>query len=206
MKGIVLGITGGTGSGKSTISNAIIGALPQDKIAIIPQDAYYKAQNELSYEERIKLNYDHPFAFDLDLLCAHISALKKGRAVEMPIYDFKNYNRTSQTTLVSPKDIIILEGLMLFDDVRLRDLIDIKIYVDTDADLRILRRIKRDMLARGRSLDSVINQYLETVRPAHEQFIEPYKKYADIIIPEGGYNRVAIDMVVTKINAILGNR
>lgn len=202
-KGIIIGITGGTGSGKSTISNAIIDALPKESIAVVEQDSYYKEQDELSFEERVKTNYDHPLAFDMELLCNHLKALKEGMAIEKPIYNFEIHNRMKTTTRIQPKDIIILEGIMLFEEQSLRELIDIKIYVDTDADIRILRRIQRDIEERGRTLESVINQYLSTVRPAHEQFIEPYKKYADIIVPEGGQNHVAIDMVVTKIQSVL---
>ncbi|MEN1759273.1 uridine kinase [Anoxynatronum sibiricum] len=202
-KPILIGITGGTGSGKSTVSRQILKHLPEQSIVIIPQDAYYKNQDHLPLEERIKVNYDHPFSFETDLLTRHLKALLRGESIEMPQYDFERHTRKKETLTVESRNIIILEGILLFDDPSLRELMDIKIFVDTDADVRIIRRIMRDIKERGRSLDSVINQYMTTVRPAHLQFVEPNKKYADIIIPEGGKNQVAIDIIVTKIKAIL---
>ncbi|SMP48941.1 uridine kinase [Anoxynatronum buryatiense] len=202
-KPILIGITGGTGSGKSTVSRQILKHLPEQSIAIIPQDAYYKNQDHLPLEERIKVNYDHPFSFETDLLTRHLKALQNGESIEMPQYDFERHTRKKETLTIESRNIIILEGILLFDDPDLRELMDIKIFVDTDADVRIIRRIMRDIKERGRSLDSVINQYMTTVRPAHLQFVEPNKKYADIIIPEGGKNQVAIDIIVTKIKAIL---
>lgn len=203
MKPLVIGITGGSGSGKSTVAKSIFDSVPEKKIAIIEQDAYYKDQSHLSMEDRVKTNYDHPLAFDTDLLIAHIEQLKQGKAIEKPQYDFSQHTRSLKTLCVEPRDIIMVEGIMLLEDERLRALLDIKIFVDTDPDLRIIRRIKRDMEQRGRTLDSVIEQYLLTVKPAHELFIEPSKKYADIIIPEGGFNRVAVDVMVATIRSQL---
>lgn len=198
-KPMLIGITGGTGSGKSTVANAIYKNFKQETISIIMQDSYYKDQSELTYEERIKTNYDHPHAFDTDLLISHLNSLLHGEAIEIPIYDFTTHNRKEETLREEPKDIIIVEGILILEDKRLRDLFDIKIYVDTDADLRILRRLTRDIEERGRTLESVINQYLTVVRPMHLQFIEPTKRYADLIVPEGGRNRVAIDILVSTI-------
>lgn len=203
---ILIGICGGTGSGKSTVAKAIFESLPQKNISIIEQDAYYRDQTELSFEERVKTNYDHPLAFDTDLLVKHMATLLKGEAIEKPNYNFSNHTRETFTTHIEPKDIIILEGIMILEEKRLRDLMDIKIFVDTDADVRIIRRIVRDIQERGRTLDSVINQYLNTVKPAHEQFIEPTKKFADLIIPEGGYNKVAIDIMVAKVRTIVSDK
>ncbi|RDY28756.1 uridine kinase [Romboutsia weinsteinii] len=201
---LVIGITGGTGSGKSTVCRAIIDNIPEENIATLEQDAYYKDQSHLSFEDRLKTNYDHPLSFDNALLINHIDDLCKGISVEKPIYDYELHTRKlNETVNISPKDIIIVEGIMILEDEDLRDKLDIKIYVDTEDDLRILRRIQRDIRERGRTVDSVIEQYLSTVKPAHDQFIEPYKKYADIIMPEGGHNEVAIDIVISKIRSIL---
>lgn len=202
-KPILIGICGGTGSGKSTVAREIYESLNETEIAIIQQDAYYKDQTDMVIEERCKTDYDHPFAFDTDLLINHLEELFKGKTIQRPIYDFSLHNRSDETITITPRNIIILEGIMILEDERLRDLMDIKIFVDTDADLRIIRRIVRDINERGRTLDSVIDQYISTVKPAHEQFIEPYKKYADIIIPEGGFNKVAIDIMVSKIQSIV---
>jgi uridine kinase len=200
---IIIGIAGGTGSGKSTVTNEIYKSITDKNVAVIEQDSYYKDQSDLSFEERVKTNYDHPFAFDNQLLINHLRKLINWEPIEKPIYDFENHNRKKETILVEPKDIIILEGILILYDEELRNLMDIKIFVDTDADVRVIRRINRDINYRGRTLESVINQYMNTVRPAHLQFIEPTKRYADIIIPEGGYNRVAIDIIVTKVNDII---
>ncbi|SHE89433.1 uridine kinase [Clostridium fallax] len=200
---ILIGITGGTGSGKSTIANEIFNKFQEDCIAMIEQDAYYKDQSNLSMDERRKTNYDHPDAFDNDLMMEHLQTLIKREAIEKPIYDFAEHNRKNDTITVEPKDIIIVEGILVLSDERIRDLLDIKIYVDTDADVRIIRRLIRDINERGRTVDSVINQYLSVVRPMHMQFTEPTKRYADIIIPEGGQNKVAIDILVAKIKQIL---
>ncbi|TCS91300.1 uridine kinase [Keratinibaculum paraultunense] len=203
-KPLLIGITGGTGSGKSTVSTEILKSIHEKNVAIIEQDSYYKDQSHLSFEERVKTNYDHPFAFDNDLLIQHLKDLLNRKPIEKPIYDFERHTRKKETITVYPKEIIILEGILILADEEIRNLCDIKIFVDTDSDVRVIRRIERDMKERGRTLDSVINQYMTTVRPAHMQFVEPSKKHADIIIPEGGYNKVAIDIIVTKINSILG--
>ncbi|WP_352418549.1 uridine kinase [Proteiniborus sp.] len=203
---ILIGITGGTGSGKSTVAMEIFCSLPEKNIVIIEQDSYYKDQSHLLFEERIKTNYDHPFAFDNDLLIEHLKSLMDGNPIEKPIYNFEEHTRRKESIVVYPKDIIILEGILILDDERIRELLDIKIFVDTDSDVRIIRRITRDIKERGRTLDSVIEQYMTTVRPAHMQFIEPSKRYADIIIPEGGYNKVAIDLMVTKVRSIISKK
>lgn len=200
---ILIGITGGTGSGKSTVSREIFKAIHENDICIIEQDSYYKDQSHLTLEERVKTNYDHPFAFDNELLLDHLRRLSRGEVIEKPIYDFENHNRKNQTIKVMPKDIIVLEGILILSEKEIRDLLDIKIFVDTDSDVRVIRRIMRDIRDRGRTLESVVDQYMATVRPAHLQFIEPTKRYADIIIPEGGHNKVAIDIIITKINSIL---
>jgi uridine kinase len=202
---ILIGITGGTGSGKSTVSREIFNSIHKTNVAVIEQDSYYKDQSHLTFEERVKTNYDHPFAFDNPLLIEHLKDLLDNKPIEKPIYDFERHTRKKETITVEPKDIIILEGILILSDEDVRNLLDIKIFVDTDSDVRVIRRIVRDIKERGRTLESVIDQYMETVRPAHLQFIEPTKKYADIIIPEGGYNKVAIDIIVAKINSILNN-
>lgn len=204
-KPVIIGIAGGTGSGKSTITKELIKLIDGKDVTIIEQDSYYKDQSNLPFEERVKTNYDHPFAFDNELLVSQLKDLIAGKAIEKPVYDFSIHNRTEETKRVEPKDVIILEGILILAEKEIRDLLDIKVFVDTDADVRIIRRILRDMKDRGRSLDSVILQYMSTVRPAHIQFVEPSKRYADIIILEGGYNTVAIDLIHTKIKQILKN-
>lgn len=203
---ILIGIIGGTGSGKSTVARAIFESLSEQNIVIIQQDSYYKDQSHLTFKERVKTNYDHPLAFDSDLLKKHLGELLNNNSIEKPIYNFEKHTRRIETETIYPKDIIILEGIMILDDAELREMLDIKIFVDTDADVRIIRRILRDIKERGRTLESVIDQYLTTVRPAHLQFVEPNKKYADIIIPEGGYNQVAIDIMVAKIKSIIESK
>lgn len=199
---IVIGIAGGTGSGKSTMIDKLKKEF-RDEIAIISHDFYYKQHNEIPFEERKKLNYDHPDAFDTDLMIEHILQLKQWKAIERPVYDFTIHNRIDETICVTPAKVIVTEGILIFENQSLRDLFDIKVFIDTDADVRIIRRILRDVRERGRTLDSVINQYLTTVKLMHEQFVEPSKKYADIIIPEGGYNKVALEMLNERIHALL---
>lgn len=202
-KPLLIGITGGTGSGKSTVSKEILKSIHEKNVITIEQDSYYKKQTHLPFNERVKTNYDHPFAFDNHLLIEHLKSLLSNRPIEKPIYDFEQHTRKEETITVYPKEVIILEGILILNDEDIRNLCDIKIFVDTNSDVRVIRRIIRDIKERGRTLDSVINQYMATVRPAHLQFVEPSKKYADIIIPEGGYNKVAIDIIVAKINSIL---
>ncbi|HEY8889586.1 MAG TPA: uridine kinase [Clostridium sp.] len=200
---ILIGITGGTGSGKSTIAREIYKRFGDTCIAMIEQDSYYKDQSDLSYDERIKTNYDHPDAFDTSLLVKHLNLLLEGHVIEKPIYNFEIHNRIKETVAVQPREIIIFEGILVLAEKILRDMLDIKIYVDTDADVRFIRRLMRDINERGRTTDSVINQYLNVVKPMHEQFTEPTKRYADIIIPEGGHNKVAIDILTANISQIL---
>jgi uridine kinase len=202
-KPIVIGIAGGTGSGKTSVTKAIYDQFKGHSILMIQQDSYYRDQTHLPMEERLKTNYDHPLAFDNDLFIDHIKDLLQYKAIEKPVYDYTIHTRSSETIPVEPKEVIILEGILVLEDERLRDLMDIKIFVDTDADLRILRRIQRDIKERGRTVDSVVDQYVNVVRPMHNQFCEPSKKFADIIIPEGGQNFVAIDLMATKIQTIL---
>ena len=199
MDTILIGIAGGTGSGKTTLANELINSFGQDEVSILRHDNYYKRHDDMCYEERSKLNYDHPDAFDTELLCEHIRELKAGRSIQMPVYDYSVHNRSEETIEVRPAPVIVLEGILIFAETSLCELMDIKVFVDTDADVRILRRIIRDVKERGRSLDSVVLQYLTTVKPMHERFIEPEKKRADIIVPEGGYNEVAFDMIVDAI-------
>ena len=190
-KTLLIGISGGTGSGKSTVTKKLVELIKEENVAVIEEDSYYKDQSNISFEERVKTNYDHPFAFDNKLLIEHLKDLKSGKSIEKPLYDFELHNRKKETLLVEAKEVVILEGILILSEEEIRDLLDIKVFVDTDSDVRIIRRILRDIKERGRSLDSVIYQYMKTVRPAHLQFIEPSKKYADIIIPEGGYNAVS---------------
>lgn len=195
---LVIGIAGGTGSGKTTLMKSLMGQFGEE-ITVLSHDNYYRAHNDLPYEERCKLNYDHPAAFDTDLMIEHIRQLKAGQAVLCPTYDYTVHNRSKETMEVFPTKVIIVEGILIFQNKALRDLMDIKIFVDTDADVRILRRITRDVKERGRSLDSVVSQYLTTVKPMHEQFVEPSKRSADIIVLEGGHNVVALDMIIQRV-------
>lgn len=199
---IVIGIAGGTGSGKSTMINKIKEEF-SDAIAILSHDFYYKRHDNLSFAERKLLNYDHPDAFDTDLMIEHIQMLKEWKTAERPVYDFTIHNRIDETVTVQPAKVVVVEGILIFENTELRDLCDIKVFIDTDADVRIIRRILRDVSERGRTLDSIVSQYMTTVKPMHEQFVEPSKKYADIIVPEGGYNRVALEMLNERIHALL---
>ncbi|USS87576.1 uridine kinase [Fructilactobacillus hinvesii] len=201
---VIIGVTGGSSSGKTTVSRAILQRLLGHSISIIQQDSYYKDQAEMSMAERKKVNYDHPDAFDNDLLVNQLKQLLHYETIEKPVYDYTQFTRSEKTERQDPTDVIILEGILTLNDPRLRDLMDIKVFVDTDDDIRLIRRIQRDTEERGRSLDSIIQQYLGTVRPMYQQFVEPSKRYADIIIPRGGKNNVAIDLLATKITAILG--
>ncbi|MGN0982565.1 MAG: uridine kinase [Candidatus Limivicinus sp.] len=197
---MVIGIAGGTGSGKTTITKKLMQRFGGD-VSVIYHDNYYKAHHNMSYEERSRLNYDHPDSFDTDLLIQAVKDLKAGRSVTCPVYDYTIHDRSDQVIVVKPAKVVIVEGILIFQSRELCQQMDIKIYVDTDADVRILRRIVRDVRDRGRSLDSVVNQYLSTVKPMHEQFVEPSKRNADIIIPEGGHNQVALEMVMERVRA-----
>ena len=201
-KPVIIGVAGGTGSGKTTIAKKLVEQF-SESVVYLEQDSYYKDQSHLPFEERIKTNYDHPLAFDNDLLYQHLLQLKTYQPVQKPVYDYARHTRAKESVHLEPKDVIILEGILILEDERLRNLMDLKIFVDTDADVRILRRIDRDIKERGRDLDSVINQYLTVVRPMHMQFIEPSKRYADIIIPEGGHNQVAINLLLNQIRTYL---
>lgn len=205
-KPIIIGVTGGSGGGKTSVSRAILDSFPDARIAMIQHDSYYKDQAHLSFDERIKTNYDHPLAFETDFMIEQLKELLEGRPVDIPIYDYTRHTRSDKTFRQEPQDVIIVEGILVLEDERLRDLMDIKLFVDTDDDIRIIRRIKRDMVERGRSLDSIIEQYTTVVKPMYHQFIEPSKRYADIIVPEGVSNVVAIDLITTKIASILVDR
>ena len=203
MDTILIGIAGGSGSGKTTLANRLIEYFGENEVSLLRHDNYYKRHDEMTYEERTRLHYDHPDACDTELLCRHIGELKAGRPVEMPVYDYSVHNRSDQTTTVLPNPVIILEGIMIFAEPELVKRMDFKIFVDTDADERILRRIIRDVNHRGRSLESVIDQYRTTVKPMHDQFVEPSKRKADIIIPEGGRNEAAMQVIVELIRSRL---
>lgn len=202
MKTLTIGIAGGTGSGKTTITRNIVEAFGSE-VSVLHHDSYYKSHDDLSYEERTKLNYDHPNSFDNELFIEHIRALKNGESVLSPVYDYTVHNRSKVTELIEPARVLVVEGILIYAEQAICDELDIKIFVDTDADVRILRRIMRDVKKRGRTLESVVDQYLMTVKPMHEQFVEPSKRRADIIVPEGGRNRVAIDMVIDRIRGYL---
>lgn len=202
----MIGIAGGSGSGKTMVTQKIVGQLGSDRVIIIEQDSYYRNLNHLSIEERATYNFDHPSSIDSELLVRHIKELLSGHSIDIPIYDFTTHTRRPETRRTGPHDVIVLEGILILDNPALRELMDIKVYVDTDADLRFIRRLKRDTTERGRTVQSVIEQYEKSVRPMHLQFVEPSKRYADLIIPEGGYNLVAIDLLRTKIAALLKER
>ena len=199
---MVIGIAGGTGSGKTTITRRLIERFGGD-VSVIHHDNYYKAHHDMPYEERALLNYDHPDSFDTDMLIEHLKLLTEGKSIQCPVYDYSIHDRTDQTVTIRPTRVIIVEGILIYENRELCDQMDIKIFVDADADVRILRRIVRDVRDRGRSLESVINQYLSTVKPMHEAFVEPSKRRADVIVPEGGHNLVALDMVIQRVRAHL---
>ena len=205
MKVTVIGVAGGTGSGKSTLVKRLQEAFRGDDVVTLCHDYYYKAHPELTYEERTKLNYDHPQAFDTQMMVDHIKALKENVPIEHPVYSFVEHNRLVETVAVKPSRVIIVDGILIFENKELRDMMDIKVYVDTDADIRLARRILRDVCDRGRTMQSVISQYTQTVKPMHEEFVEPSKKYADVIIPEGGFNSVAVEMLIQNIRSLIEN-
>ena len=196
----IIGIAGGTGSGKTTVVNQIINELPADEVCVISQDSYYKATDDLTYEERSKINFDHPRAIDFELLTKHLEKLKKGKIIEQPIYSFVSHNRTKDTLKTHPRTVIIIEGILIFNSKELRDLCNIKVFVHADADERLIRRVKRDITERGRDIEEVLSRYQNTLKPMHQQFIEPTKNYADIIIPNDKHNTVAIDIVRSVIS------
>jgi uridine kinase len=204
MNQLVIGIAGGTGSGKTTVTSKILGHLDRDRVAVIQHDSYYKDISVHGGRPPSEINFDHPDSLETDLLVRHIRTLRTGRAVELPVYNFTTHRRLSSTTTVEPKEIIIIDGILLFVEKELRELMDIRIFVDADADERLIRRIRRDILERGRSVESVMDQYIRTVKPMHLEFVEPSKHWADVIIPRGAENEVAIDMVVARIRMLLG--
>ena len=199
MKPLIIGIAGGTGSGKSTFARKVADALDASSVAFIDMDAYYHNYAELSHDERRKINWDHPNSVDWDLLLAHLKALAAGREIEKPIYDFVEHLRRPDTVRLRATEVVVIDGILLFTDARVRDVCDVKVFVDADADIRLIRRLRRDMVKRGRPLDEIVEQYLTTVQPMHLEFVEPSKRYADVIVPRGGHNAVAIEMVVAKI-------
>ncbi len=203
MKVTVIGVAGGTGSGKSTLVKRLQEAFKEEDVATLCHDYYYKAHPELTYEERTKLNYDHPQAFDTQMMVEHIKALKENVPIEHPVYSFVEHARMKETVCVKPSKVIIVDGILIFENKELRDMMDIKVFVDTDADIRLARRILRDVCDRGRTMQSVITQYTSTVKPMHEEFVEPSKKYADVIIPEGGFNSVAVEMLIQNIRSLI---
>jgi len=203
---LVIGIAGGSGSGKTTLARLILERVGQQHIAYLPHDAYYKDLSELPFNQRETINFDHPDSLDSELLASHVKQLRNYQAIDLPIYDFLTDRRTSQTKRIEPQPIILVEGILIFTDRALRELFDVKIFVDADADLRLIRRLERDIHERGRTTETVIRQYLATVRPMHLEFVEPSKRYADVIIPEGGLNTVAMDMVVARLEVLLKER
>lgn len=198
----LVGVAGGTGSGKTTVAQHIVAALPPERVAIIQHDNYYRDRADLTYEERCQLNFDHPDSLETDLMIAHLEQLQRGEAVDVPRYDFQNHRRSDETTRVEPRQVIVVEGILVFVEERLRSQLHLKLFVDTPADIRVFRRIRRDLEQRGRDFGSVREQYYATVRPMHLQFVEPSKSHADLIIPEGGQNQVALDLILTKLLAV----
>lgn len=206
MKPLIIGIAGGTGSGKSTVARKVAEALPDASVAFLEMDAYYHDFRHLSLAELHEVNWDHPDAFDVELLTTHLAALARGKAVEMPVYEFATHARSKQTRRIAPADVVVIDGILLLSDPDVRALCDVKVFVDADADIRLIRRIRRDTVVRGRTLESVLDQYLTTVQPMHLLFVEPSKRYADVIVPRGGSNLVAIEMIVAKIQRRLVSR
>jgi len=204
MQCVIIGVAGGTGSGKTTVAQNILDRVGAEHIGYIPHDAYYKDLQHLSKSERAKVNFDHPDSLETSLLIQHLQQLRRGNPVEIPVYDFTIHTRTDKTEHIEPAPIILVEGILIFVEPELRDEFDVKLFIDTDADIRFIRRLRRDIHERGRSSESVIQQYLKTVRPMHLEFVEPSKRYADVIIPEGGFNEVAIEMVAARIRGLLG--
>jgi uridine kinase len=204
MTPIVIGVAGGSGSGKTTVVRRIVDSLGDDQVSVLEHDRYYRDRNDLRLEERASLNYDHPDALETDLLVQHVEALKSGAAIEAPVYDFARHARTPNTHLIEPRRALIVEGILIFADAPLRKLMDIKVFVDTDDDTRVIRRLQRDVAERGRTMASVIEQYLSTVKPMHLEFVEPSKRYADIIVPVGGHNAVAVDLLLSLIRSVAG--
>ncbi len=202
---LIIGIAGGTGSGKTTVASVILQRVGAQHIAFLPHDAYYRNLQDLPGSDRARVNFDHPDSLETDLLVQHVLQLKQGQPIELPVYDFTTHSRTTRTIHIEPRQVILVEGILIFYERALRDLFDIKIFVDTDPDIRFIRRLQRDIVERGRTTESVINQYLNTVRPMHLEFVEPSKRYADVIIPEGGLNMVAMDMVTARLEALLQN-
>jgi len=200
---IIIGIAGGTGSGKTTVANVILDAVGRHRIAYLPHDAYYRDLTDLPPVQKAEVNFDHPNSLETELMIEHVKELKGGKAVDLPIYDFSTHSRTDKTIHVEPQRVIIVEGILIFAEKKLRELFDMKLFVDTDPDIRFIRRLQRDIAERGRTMSTVINQYLGTVRPMHLEFVDPSKRYADVIIPEGGLNQVAMDMVIARIEALL---
>ena len=199
---IVIGVAGGSGSGKTTVVRRIVETIGDGHVSVLEHDRYYRDHPDLRLEERAALNFDHPHALETDLLVAHVEALRAGRSIEAPLYDFARHTRQARTETIRPRDAVIVEGILILADVQLRALMDVKIFVDTDDDTRFIRRLRRDIAERGRTADSVIDQYLGTVKPMHLEFVEPSKRYADVIVPEGGHNQVAIDMLLTLIRIL----
>jgi uridine kinase len=205
MASLVVGIAGGTGSGKTTVAKTIAAALPAGRVAMIEFDAYYRDLPDLSAEDRARINFDHPDALEIELLVEHLGQLKAGAAVDVPGYDFKTHRRRPESRRVEAARVVLVEGILVFVDPRVRDRLDMKIFVDTDSDIRVFRRIRRDMEQRGRTFESIRDQYYKTVRPMHLQFVEPSKRWADLIIPEGGNNRVALDLIISKLENVLAS-
>ena len=200
MKPLIIGIAGGSGSGKSTVADKVAESLTQASVAFLDMDAYYRNFAHLPLEQRRRVNWDHPDAFDFELLAEHLGELAAGRAIEKPVYDFVTHTRRAEIQVVAPGDVVVIDGILLFVEQRIRDLCDVKVFVDAESDIRLLRRIRRDMVVRGRALEEILAQYLSTVQPMHLQFVEPSKRYADVIVPRGGHNNVAIEMIVAKIH------